>query len=132
MKSRTALDWGARFRLYLKDKGSSLAKVAERLGRAESTLRHWTNGTRDINLAEFLELCGAAGIDPAMVLFAGQVDAKFLAIGQAWGQASPVEKEVLWIAARGILAQHESAGQRGGAEFSKSDQQRAGPRRRLS
>jgi transcriptional regulator with XRE-family HTH domain len=93
----------------VKCKKSSLAKVAEKLGRAESTVRSWTNGTRDINLAEYLELCKAAGIDPALVLFAGKVDAKFLIVGEAWSKATPEQQGVLWTAAQGILAQYATA-----------------------
>lgn len=43
--------------------------IAEVMGLAESTLRSWTNGTRDINLKDFFALCDAARIDPAHALF---------------------------------------------------------------
>lgn len=36
---------------------------------AESTLRSWTNNTRDINLKDFFALCDAADLDPVQVLF---------------------------------------------------------------
>lgn len=109
-KDKTPLKWGTRFREALKARNSNLAKLAEhkKVDRSESALRSWTNGTRDINLSEFLQLCDAAGIDPAVVLFAGKVDNKFLDIGEAWGKANPVQREVLWTAAQGILAQNES------------------------
>lgn len=103
-KERTPLGWGQRFRDLAKERGLSLGQLAERLDRAESTVRSWTNGTRDINLSEFLELCTAAGIDPALVLFRDKVDAKFLVIGDAWSQADANEKEVFWTVAQGILA----------------------------
>jgi transcriptional regulator with XRE-family HTH domain len=113
MKEKTPLGWGARFRESLKAKGLSLGQLARELDLAESTLRSWTNGTRDINLSDFLRLCAAAQIDPAFVLFAGKVDAKFLVIGEAWNKASQDQKGVLWTAAQGILAQHEQPRRRG-------------------
>ena len=103
-RQKTILDWGARFRELLKAKHSSLAKIAPLLDLSESAVRHWTNGTRQITLTQFLQLCAAAEIDPAVVLFAGQVDDKFLAIGEAWRQADDLGREVLWTAAQGILA----------------------------
>ncbi len=103
MKNRTPLGWGPRFKAALFSKGKTLRDVAEKLGRAESSVRSWTNGTRLINLNEFLELCAAAGIDPAYTLFDGSADSKFLEIGRAWEQATPMEKEVLRTAAQGIL-----------------------------
>jgi len=36
---------------------------------AESTLRSWTNGNRQVNLADFMTLCVKAGADPALILF---------------------------------------------------------------
>lgn len=117
-KEKTPLGWGLRFRELVKSKKSNLAEVAEKLGRAESTVRSWTNGTRDINLAEYLELCTAADIDPATVLFAGKVDAKFLVVGEAWNKATQEQRGVLWTAAQGILAQHESESSKRGASSS--------------
>lgn len=74
--SRSWLDWGVRFRTQIKEKGLSLAEVAAKMTRpdeeeplAESTLRSWTNGTRNINLADVFWLCEAADVDPAIVLF---------------------------------------------------------------
>jgi transcriptional regulator with XRE-family HTH domain len=61
--------WGRRFRIQIKEKGKNLAKVAERMDLAESTIRSWTNGTREINLSDFFRLCEAGGVDPAHVLF---------------------------------------------------------------
>lgn len=106
---KTPLKWGTRFRMALKAKDSSLAKLAghKKVNRSESALRSWTNGTRDINLAEFLQLCDAAEIDPSLVLFAGKVDHKFLTIGEAWSKATPDQRGVLWTAAQGVLAQYE-------------------------
>ena len=108
-KEKTPLGWGQRFRDQARAKGLSLADVAEKLDLAESTVRSWTNGTRDINLTDFIELCDAAGLDHAMILFAGKVDAKFLAIGEAWTKATPEQRGVLWTAAQGILAQHDAS-----------------------
>lgn len=107
-KEKTPLGWGPRFRKHLKSKGLSLGDVAEKLDVAESTVRSWTNGTRDINLTDFVTLCDAAGLDHALILFSGRVDAKFLAIGEAWTKATPEQRGVLWTAAQGILAQHEA------------------------
>lgn len=52
-----------------KEKGHSLASLAETLGRSESGLRSWTNGTREINLSEFFELCQVADVNPSQALF---------------------------------------------------------------
>lgn len=106
-KEKTPLNWGQRFRELLKAKSLKLSQIARDMDLAESTLRSWTNGSRDINLSDFLKLCQAAGLDPAVILFADQVDAKFLAIGVAWSKADENQRGVLWTAAQGILAQHE-------------------------
>lgn len=103
-KTKTPLGWGVRFRTLAKAKGFNLRQIAEKLEMSESGVRSWTNGQRAINLEDFLALCKAAGIDPAQTLFSGQVDDKFLAIGDAWLQATPLEREVLWTTAQGILA----------------------------
>jgi hypothetical protein len=95
--------------------GKSLKQIAEKLGRAESSVRSWTNGTRQINLVEFLELCDAAGIDPAACLFAGKVDAGFLAIGEAWNQANVEERKVFETVAKGVLSQRGTAAKSGSA-----------------
>lgn len=104
VREKTPLGWGARFREYLRAKESNLAKIAEKMNLAESTLRSWTNGTRDINLSDFLLLCKKADLDPATVLFAGKVDDKFLLIGEAWNRATPEQRGYLLTTARGILA----------------------------
>lgn len=64
-------NWGKRFKEMAQDNGHSLASLADPMDRAESTLRSWTNGTREINLSEFFELCAAAGVNPSQVLFGG-------------------------------------------------------------
>jgi transcriptional regulator with XRE-family HTH domain len=97
--TKTPLGWGAAFRQHAKGKGLSLGQIAERMNLAESTLRSWTNGQRDINLSDYLKLCRAAGIDPAVVLFAGQVDAKFLAVGEAWAQSDETGRQLIELAA---------------------------------
>lgn len=61
-------DWGRRFRVQIKEREVTLAKVAEKMGLAEVTLRSWTNGTRDANLADVFRMCEVAGVDPAIVL----------------------------------------------------------------
>ena len=64
--------WGKRFRVQAKEKGKTLAQVGERMDLAESTIRSWTNGHREINLTDFFRLCEAAEVDAAHVLF-GQI-----------------------------------------------------------
>ena len=71
-KNDTWKAWGKRFRIQAKEKGRSLAQVAERTDWQEVTLRSWTNGTREINLSDFFRLCEAAEVDAAHVLF-GQI-----------------------------------------------------------
>jgi len=63
--------WGERFRILAKENGETLATVAENMGLAESTLRSWTNGTREVNLTDFIAMCIAARVHPSMVLFEG-------------------------------------------------------------
>jgi transcriptional regulator with XRE-family HTH domain len=115
MKNKTPLGWGTRFRQMALGNGKSLKDVAEKLGRAESSVRSWTNGTRQINLIEFLELCDAAGIDPATCLFAGKVDSGFLAIGEAWNQADAEERKVFETVAKGVLKRGTSTSETGAA-----------------
>lgn len=71
MEKDTWKNWGKRFRELARDNGETLATVSEKMGRAESTLRSWTNSTREINLSEFFELCASAGVNPSQVLFGG-------------------------------------------------------------
>ena len=111
----TPLDWGRRFREGSKRKGLNLRQIAERMDLAESTVRSWTNGNRDINLTDFLKLCEAAGLDPAVTLFAGRTDEKFLLVGEAWGKADPTQRGVLWTAAKGILAEYNASRTKGSA-----------------
>lgn len=111
-KRSTPYGWGPRFREMARAKGLNLAKLAERMGLAESALRHWTNGTREVNLTDFLHLCASADLDPATILFAGKVDEGFLKVGEAWGKADPTQRGVLRTAAEGILAQHAAIGRR--------------------
>ena len=108
--------WGPRFRQQCRDKGLNLAKIAERLDLAESTVRSWTNGTREINLSDFFRLCSAAGIEPGEVLFAESAqnqplpDAEnFLAMTEAWRYATPEWKEILLTTADAIIKQHRAA-----------------------
>lgn len=62
-------DWGKRYRAVCQEKEVSLAQVAEKIGRAEPTVRSWTNGTRMAGLDDFFALCDAIGADPSYVLF---------------------------------------------------------------
>ncbi len=63
--------WGPRFKKLAKENGETLATIAEKMGLAESTLRHWTNGTREINLTDLMRMCKAARVHPSLVLFEG-------------------------------------------------------------
>lgn len=67
--TETWTGWAQRFRQHCSRHGLKLKDVADRLGKAESTVRSWTNGTREVNLTEFFALCAAAQADPATVLF---------------------------------------------------------------
>lgn len=108
-KRSTTFGWGPRFRQLARAKGLNLAKLGETLGLTEGALRHWTNGTREINLTDFIRLCTAADLDPALILFAGRTDEKFLTVGEAWGKADLIQRDVLWTAAKGILADYNAA-----------------------
>jgi transcriptional regulator with XRE-family HTH domain len=103
--------WGARFRNEAARKGVSTKVVAGRIDQAESTVRSWLNGNREANLTDFFRLCDAAGIEPALVLFAevGKVIA-------AWNLAEGGERESLVLITEAILKRHEeAAGRRRGA-----------------
>jgi transcriptional regulator with XRE-family HTH domain len=113
-KEKTPLGWGLRFRQFAKAKELSLAQIAEKLDLSESAVRHWTNGTRDINLSDFLLLCRAAGLDPATVLFAGKVDPKFLSIGEAWNITDEVGRNLLEGAAE--VARNRASAKTGTSE----------------
>lgn len=65
--------WGTRFKKHAYAKNHTLESLAETLGRNASSLRHWTNGNRQINLSEFFELCAAADVDPALILFGAPI-----------------------------------------------------------
>ena len=94
--------WGARFRNEASRKKISTREAALRVDQAESTVRSWLNGTREVNLADFVRLCDATGIDPELVLFADV--GKLLA---AWRVATNAEKESLLLMSEAILRRHE-------------------------
>lgn len=62
-------EWGGRLREHVVDQGLKWGELAEKVGRAEVTLRKWCNGGNKINLEDFFLLCEAAGADPAHILF---------------------------------------------------------------
>jgi hypothetical protein len=62
--------WGRRLRQHVKDHEIKWEDVASELGVAESTIRSWLNGTREINLSDFVRLCKAAKADASQILFA--------------------------------------------------------------
>jgi transcriptional regulator with XRE-family HTH domain len=110
--------WGPRFRQQCRDKNLNLAKIAERIGLAESTVRSWTNGTREINLSDFFRLCAAAEIEPDEVLFTYSArqfpeGKEFLALSEAWRYATREWKEMLLTTADAILKHHRATGPRG-------------------
>lgn len=107
---RTVRGWGSRFRAMLNGK-LSLAEVAERFGKSESGLRNWVNGSREINLSDFIKLCGSARLDPVLVLLEDTECSEFHDIARAWAKSKdkPVERGALLLAARGILADDSRA-----------------------
>lgn len=126
---KTPGKWGTRFRALAKAKGWDLAKIAEAMERSESGVRSWTNGSRDINLAEFLQMCKVVGLDPAVVLFTGAVDDEFLLVGEAWAAATAMQRGAFVTVAKGVLAERDSAK---GTAAGPAVPPRAGPRRRSS
>lgn len=65
-------DWGKRLRAHVRETdGVTWAGIAKDLDQSESGIRHWCNGTREINLVDFFRLCAAAKADPAQILFGG-------------------------------------------------------------
>jgi len=61
--------WGHRLRLHVRESRRTWGKLAEQLEVTEGTLRHWCNGTREINLTTFFSLCEKAEADPHLILF---------------------------------------------------------------
>ena len=127
MGKKTALGWGARFRHAIKGK-LTLGDLAEELDMSESAIRSWVNGTREINLSDFVRLCASARLDPVMVLIEGTECSEFHDIARAWALSKdkPVERGALLLAARGILAGDDSRAANGAA-----DARGTKPRRRL-
>lgn len=107
-KKHPFTDWGHRFRRECLAAGVSTREIAGRIGQAESTVRSWINGTREINLVDFARLCDAAGVNPGVVLFPDS--GKILS---AWHLSEGEERESLVLMAEAILARH--AGRRGSA-----------------
>ena len=69
--------WASRFRELLREKKTSVAAVARAMGRPPAGVHHWVNGTREILLTQFLDLCRAAKLDPVIVLYgAGYIPAE--------------------------------------------------------
>lgn len=63
--------WGAALRDHVRTVRGSWTKIAGVMGRSEAAIRHWCNGTREINLSEYLQLCAVAGADPGTLLMTG-------------------------------------------------------------
>lgn len=65
--------WGMRFREHCRKQEIKRADLAEKMGLdADSTIRHWENGTRSPKLTDFFKLCLLAKADPAQILFGAQ------------------------------------------------------------
>lgn len=62
-------EWGKRVRVQMKERRMRPGAVAAKLGIAEPTLRSWLNGSREINLSDFVRLCAAVKGDPRQLLF---------------------------------------------------------------
>lgn len=65
--------WGRRFKELAKENGHTLVSLSEQMELTDAALRHWTNGTREINLSTFFRLCELAQVDPAQVLFGAPI-----------------------------------------------------------
>jgi len=63
-----APEWGPRFKKMAKANGHTLVSLSRLINKTDGALRHWTNGTRDIKLGDFYELCELAAVDPVEVL----------------------------------------------------------------
>lgn len=61
--------WAERLRAHKKAHHMKWALVAERMELEESAIRHWLNGTRQINLVDFFRLCKVMEADPQYILF---------------------------------------------------------------
>jgi transcriptional regulator with XRE-family HTH domain len=61
--------WGDRLRLHVRESRQTWATIAQRMELSEGTLRHWCNGTREINLADFFRLCDVTAADAHLILF---------------------------------------------------------------
>lgn len=114
---KTVMGWGPRFRYAIKSRGLTVADVAEKIGRAESSVRSWLNGNREINLSEFVELCASARLEPAAVLTDENEGHEFLDIALAWrkSKGKPLQRELLRMAAKGILADEDRGAANGEA-----------------
>lgn len=64
-------DWQQRFRAHMARHGQTQEKLGALLEpeRSQAAIGHWLRGVRDINLADFFQLCEAAGADPREILF---------------------------------------------------------------
>ena len=67
-KKSNSLAWALALDEHLKAAKKTWAEIAEAMNMSESGIRHWRNGTREIKLAEFVDLCRAARADPVAVL----------------------------------------------------------------
>lgn len=61
--------WGERLRQHVKESHRKWSDIAETMDLSEGSLRHWCNGTRDINLKDFFRLCESTGADAHLILF---------------------------------------------------------------
>lgn len=111
--------WGERLRRHHKARGLSARQIAERAGQAESTIRSWINGSRQISLDDFMRLCIAAEADPAEILFevsylrsTGKPDIEIRRLYEAWHNADERGKELLTFVSNQVLRRHGKRGRR--------------------
>ena len=65
-------DWAKRFRTHMRLHGLSQERLGTELDVSQGAIGHWLRGEREINLTDFLALCGAAGADPRAILFGSE------------------------------------------------------------
>lgn len=68
MATKRGPEWGGRLRKHIRASGKKMGEIAELMDVAESTLRSWMNGTREINLSEFEALCAICEADSCTIL----------------------------------------------------------------
>lgn len=77
--------WPTRFKAHYRKGGMTAGDVAGKLDITEAGLRHRLNGTRQVDLPEFFQMCAAIDADPIEILFGGLPlsDEQMASLGQA-------------------------------------------------